>query len=62
MRRVATKEHQCRETVDIVKSNLKIYVIILAFFKCGVCTDNIVFFYITVNKSSYIIILNYPVI
>ena len=40
MRRIATIEHQCRETVN----NLKSYVIIFANFVCGGYTDNIVFF------------------
>ena len=56
MRRVVTKEHQCRETVNIFKNNLKIYVIIFRkLFLCGGWTDNIVLFDIQlINHHTYI--------
>ena len=48
MRRVTTKEHQCQETVNIVKQ-------FKMFFLCSGCTDNIVFFYIQlIHHHTYI--------
>ena len=39
------------------KNNLKIYVIIFVIFFMWWMTDNIVFFYMSVNKSSYIYLI-----
>ena len=52
MRRVATKQHKCRETVNIVKQFKDLCNNFREYCLCGGCTDNIVSFYISFNKSS----------
>ena len=53
MRRVPTKEHQCRETVNIVKT---IYFFFCKKNVCGGCTDNIVFFYVQLINHVVVVV------
>ena len=55
MRLIATKEHQCRETENIVKQYKDLYDNFRGKKLYGGCTDNIVFFYIQfINHHTYI--------
>ena len=58
MRRRRHKRAPGRENSKHSKNNLKIYVIIFDnFFRCGGWTVNMVLFYMSVNKSSYIYLI-----